>query len=260
MPGFDPISAGIGTALQLPGIINSFIQSKKQKKAANKIVVNDPTFQESEYEKQNLANYQNAYNTGMLPGQALQQQQIIDTAAGTSANVGRNATSSAQRLALSGSIQGQQDQSMRQLGAQFGQQKMGLLGGLSQGLGRMTDQQQQVFMDKLRKAQEAQAAKNALMQASMTNKQQGFNSIANIGALAASGAMGDIGNMFGGGGGGALPPRVGNTAMSLAGGSAPVAGMGGIGMGNRPNTSGFNFNQSANPGLYNWFNPQFIRR
>src|SRR4030095_4260871 len=113
MPGFDPISAGVGAALQLPSIINSFVTAGKQKKAAKKIVVNDPTYQESEFERQNLANYQNAYNTGMLPGQAYQQQQILDSAAGTTANVGRNATSAAQRLALSGAIQGQQDQSSR---------------------------------------------------------------------------------------------------------------------------------------------------
>jgi hypothetical protein len=69
----DPITAGIGAALQIPGIVNSFVTAKKQRKAANKIVVNIQPLSNL-ITKQNLANYQNAYNTGMLPGQAVQQQ------------------------------------------------------------------------------------------------------------------------------------------------------------------------------------------
>jgi hypothetical protein len=264
------VPLAIAAASAIPKVIKNIKTAKDAKKAAKAIQVNDPTYTTDEYGKyaqQNLANYQNAYNTGMLPGDALKQQQIIDSAAGTRQNVGRNATSAAQRLALSGSIQGQQDQSMRQLGADTSQQKMGLLGGLSGALQGMTEQDKMVFMDRLRKAQEAQGAKNKLMQTAYDSSMNTFDTIQNFGSMAASGMFGDIGGGLGGlfqGKAAKEQNRLMGIDMQRQGGvppivsDRPIVGMGGVGVGNRPNTGGFNFgNFNAYPQTTNWFNQQY---
>jgi hypothetical protein len=249
---FDPVSAGVGLAMQVPALWNQFKVAKQQKKEGEKYFVpEDVNATVSPYEQQNLQEMRNAYNTGMMPGQAIAMQGLQNQADTMRRNASMNTTSASARMKMGGLIQGQESQSYLNLMGQFGQQKTGMLSGLSNALGRMTGEENKVFADKRYVHERENAAKQALLQSAMQNKQMGFNTISNIGAMIGTGAFGDMGDMMKGKPKGLPSDIVDRNPVETAqgnwtrptfwnGGQQPFTGVQ-PGMGNRPNTSGFNF-------------------
>lgn len=184
----------IGALAQLPSILGGLFAGAKQKKLAKKIQLMDPTYKESPYAKDQLAYAQNAMNARMR-GATQAEQNILTGQANQFANLQRNATDSSQLLALAAGVGGNTNQSLINLGMAEGDNALQRQGMYNQALQVMTNEGDKVYNDKLRKYQEAVAAKNQLMQSGMVNQQNAFNQIGNFGALAAGG-------LFGGGMGG----------------------------------------------------------
>jgi hypothetical protein len=194
--------------------INSIFAGGKMKRASKKIDLKgkEVTYEESKYAKEQLANARNDVNARMT-GAAQAERNIYQNQANTLASMGRNATDSSQMLALAGGVQGQTNESFNNLGVAEGQNQQVQKQNLNSALQNMTQEQQKVYMDKLRKYQEAYNAKMGLMQAGITNQQAGLNTIgstidnAAYQALSiATGGMG--GGLMGGMGGGQQSPQM----------------------------------------------------
>lgn len=181
----------LGLAAGLISPIVGAITGAGQRRAARKIKVNDPTYQVSPFAQQQYQLAQQGFNARMA-GAGQMEQNIFTNQANTMGSVNRNATDASQALALAGSVQGGTNDAFANLGLQEMQNRQMQQGNLNQALGIMTNEEDKVFGDKLRKAQEAQAAKNALMQAGMTNQGNALNSISNMGIMGAMGMFGDV--------------------------------------------------------------------
>jgi hypothetical protein len=191
----------IGALAQVPRILGGLFAGGKQRRNARLIKGLDPTYKVSQYAKDQLGVAQNAYQ-GRMAGAATAEQNILTSQANQFANVNRNATDSTQALAIAAGIGGQTGKSLVDLGTAEATNKARLQGLYAQALQNMTEEERRVFEDKLRKYQEAMAAKQDLMRSGMTNQQNVFNEIGSMGALYASGMFGDMGSVGGGSGGG----------------------------------------------------------
>lgn len=174
-----------------------------QKKKAKKINPKDVTYEESPYAKEQLASARASLNARM-PGAAQAERSIYQNQANTLADMGRNATDASQLLALAGGVQGQTNDAFGRLGVSEAQNQQVQRQNLNNALGVMTQEGDKVYSDKLRKYQEAVNAKNALMNAGMTNISNGMNNyvegINQMGAQLLSFATGGMGGGMGGGG------------------------------------------------------------
>lgn len=179
----------IGLLAQLPSILGGIFGGAKQKRLAKMIHAMDPTYQVSQYAKDQLSTAQNAYN-GRMAGATNAEQNIFTNEANQFANIDRNATDSSQALALAGGIGGQTGDALNQLGVAEGQNKQSMLGNLNAAFQNMSNEEKMVYQDKLRKYNDAIKAKEDLMRSGMTNQQNAFNQIGSIGSLYASGLFG----------------------------------------------------------------------
>lgn len=214
----------IGLLSQLPSIFGGLFGGGKQKRLARKIKLMDPTYKVSEYAKDQLSTAQNAYN-GRMAGATNAEQNILTNQSNQFANIDRNASDSSQALALAAGIGGQTNESLNQLGVAEGENKQGMLSNLNAAMQNMTQEERLVYEDKLRKYQEALAAKEGLNRSGMVNQQNAFNQVGNIGALFASGLFGNNNSTSGSSGGGS-----GNSVWT---GPTPQQGAAGGGYGRR---------------------------
>ncbi len=138
---------------------------------------------------------QNLYN-GRMAGAGQAQANIFRNQAGALANMQRGATSSADLLAMAGATQGQADSSFQNLAAQEAQDKQQRFGEVQQAGMNVQNAQGNLQNYYGGQAQQAQQSANQLMNASMTNKANAWNQIANTGMTAAMGGFGDLGGPF----------------------------------------------------------------
>lgn len=211
--------------------LSGLITSGKQKRLARKIKLNDPTYEESKYAKNNLALAQQLYNARMA-GAAQQEQNILSGQSNAISAVQRNASSGTDALAAAAGIQGQTNQSFADLGLAEAQDKLQRYALVNQANQQMVAEGDKVYGDKLRKYQEALQAKNALQGAALQNF---HNSIAGFGnALAMYGNSEDGGNFFNrqqqtnGLTGSMFIPTPGTPLGNVSQGTSPAAAFGNI--------------------------------
>lgn len=160
------------------GAINSLFQGGKQKRMAKKINPVNATYTESEPIKDLYAEGQNLYQ-GRMAGATQAEQNILGNQANVLSNVGRNATSGSQALAVAAGVQGQTNQAFNDLAlqeAQNKQQRFGIYSNVSQ---LMSQEGDKVFQDKLRKYYDDLNYKRALEGASMQNKAKAWGGLDN---------------------------------------------------------------------------------
>lgn len=121
-----------------------------QNKRANRI---NPKWQEyitSPYAQQKLGLAQQLFNARM-PGATAQERNIYGTQGNTLNAINRNATNSAQALALAGDAQGQTNQAFNQLAIDEAGNKMNMLNNLNQGYSGMIEEGDKVHQNKMQK-------------------------------------------------------------------------------------------------------------
>jgi hypothetical protein len=160
-------------------LVSGLITAGKQKKLANAIHPNDPTYQTSDYAKNNLALASQLYNSRMA-GANQQEQNIYGTQANTISAIDRNSGSGADALAAVAGTQGNTNQSFANLGMQEAQDKMNRYALVNQANQGMINEGDKVYNDQLRKYTEAVDAKNALQGAALQNS---HNAIAGFGNM-----------------------------------------------------------------------------
>lgn len=205
------VMAGIGLA----GAVWKGIQAAKQNSLANGINPNDPTYEISPYAKANLGMAQSLYN-GRMAGATDLERNIQANQATTLGSVNRNATNSAQALALAGAAQGQTNAALSGLQVNEAQNKYALAGQVANANRDLTTEQGKVYQDQLRKYEQDVQAKSALRQAAANNLSGLFGDLT-------SGAM--LASSMGGLGGGAGNMGFGNINTANIAGSMPLAGM-----------------------------------
>lgn len=214
---FDAISS----VFQLGGAIYKGIQGIRQNKMAKKIRPQQTTYETSPYAQANLGLAQQLYG-GRMPGATAQEQNIMAGQANALSGINRNATSSAQALALAAGVQGGTNQAFANLGQQEAQSKFQTAGMLNQANQGMIGEGNKIYNDQLRKYQEDVAAKAALRNAGMNNISGAFADMA--------GAAQSLGGAFGGQNqsGGSQPgysPYTNIPGMAPMGNSQPNTGM-----------------------------------
>lgn len=203
------VMAGIGLA----GAVWKGIQAAKQNSLANGINPNDPTYEVSQYAKNNLGLAQSMYN-GRMAGATDAERNIQANQATTLGSINRNATSSSQALALAGAAQGQTNQALSGLQSAEAQNKYNLAGQVANANRDLVNENDKVYQDQLRKYQQDVQAKSALRQAAANNLSGLFGDLTSGAMLASSmGGIGGVGNM-----------GFGNINNANVAGSMPLAG------------------------------------
>lgn len=179
-------------------LVSGLVNSAKQKKMAKAIHPNDPTYQTSDYAKNNLALASQLYNSRMA-GASQQEQNIYGTQANTISAIQRNSGSGADALAAVAGTQGNTNQSFANLGLQEAHDKMNRYALVNQANQGMINEGDKVYNDQLRKYQEATAAKNALQGAALQNSHNALSGFGNM--LGALGESGSLNGLFKGNGG-----------------------------------------------------------
>lgn len=193
--------------------INSLFTAGKQKRMAKKINPVNTTYEQNPAIENLYAEGKNMYQ-GRMAGANQAEQNIMGNQANTIANVGRNATSGSQALAIAAGVQGQTNQSFNDLALQEAQNKQNRFGIYSNVSQLMAQEGDKVYQDKLRKYYDDLNYKRGLEGASMQNKAAFFSGIddtINTGAQIAMMAAGapPIPKAGGGGGGAPMPGQQG---------------------------------------------------
>jgi hypothetical protein len=170
----------IGAGLAGANAIGKFIGGIKQKKEAKKINPIWHQYQTNPYAKAQLGMAQNMFN-GRMAGASQQEQNIVSNKANTISNIGRNATDSAQALALATGAQGQADKAFSNLGMMEAQNKYQMLGNLNQAYGQMVSEGDKVYQSQLMKYQMDSQRKDALNNAGAQNK---YGAVSDLSSMA----------------------------------------------------------------------------
>ncbi len=142
------IGAGISGLSSIGKLIFGISQNKK----ANKI---NPQWQEyttSPFAQRRLGLAQQLFNSRM-PGASALERNIFANQGNTLNSINRNATNSAQALALAGSAQGQTNAAFDQLGIREAQNKLAMLGNMNEGYEGMVREGDKTHQNKLLKYQ-----------------------------------------------------------------------------------------------------------
>lgn len=159
----DPLSIA-GGVLSLGKAAFGLFQNAK----ANDINPVYTPYQVSQYAKDQLGTAQQMFN-GRMAGASSEERNINAAQSDTQASVDRNATSSAQALAMATAGQGQADAGFNNLQVKEEQNKYGMLSNLNNAYATMTREGDKVYQDKLNKYQMDVAAKNGLRSSAMNN-------------------------------------------------------------------------------------------
>ena len=190
------IMAGIG----LVGAIGKMIGRGKANRDMNKLLKQDPTYQQNPLAKQRLGLAQALLNARM-PGAASAERNIYQTQANQVNRLQNNATDSSQLLALGAAAQGQSNQSFQDLATQEAQDYQRRYGNLVNAQEGVIQEGDKVYQDQVRRFQDlsqVRAAQNA-------NRQNNWGDVSNLGFAGMNfGLQGGFDKLFGGGGGGGL--------------------------------------------------------
>jgi len=183
----------IGLGLGLIGGIGKLFGRGRANRELDKVLAQDPTYQENPLAKERLGLAQTIFNARM-PGAASIERNIYSNQANQLANINRVATDSSQALALAANTQAQTNDAFNNLGiqeAQDYQRRYGNLIGAQEGVIREGDK---VYADKVRRfgdLAQIRGAQNA-------NRQNNWGDIANLGfGLADFGLAGGMDSILG---------------------------------------------------------------
>lgn len=150
------------------GLATKLISSASQKKAAKNIRPEYVPYEESPYAKEQFGVLKNAYNAPM-PGMEQAQQNILGSQANFNNQVGRNATDSAQALALGGLSTGVSNNAFSNLAVDNARYKNDMLSNLMQGYEAMIGEGDKVYQSRMDKYMSDVQAKMALRNAAAQN-------------------------------------------------------------------------------------------
>lgn len=167
------------------GMINSLIQSGRQRREARKIKPVNATYTENPYIENLYSQGANMYN-GRMAGATQAEQAIQTNAANANAQVQRNAGDASTALAAAAGLQGQTDQSLINLATQEAQDKQNRFGIYSNVSRLMAEEGNKVFQDKLRNYYDDLNYKRSLQGAAMQNQANAWNGLDNAIGTAAS--------------------------------------------------------------------------
>jgi len=165
------IAAGIGGAVKM-------FKGAKQNRLANKVVIPDADYNTSPY-AQKILGEANRLKNSRMPGMDEAGDNILETGATTSGNIGRNATSGAQALAMLTASQGITNNSFDDLNRTQNEYSKQMLDNWNNANQGMITEGDKVFADQVRKQKMRIDEKNALRSAATANSGGGMNDIIN---------------------------------------------------------------------------------
>jgi len=168
---------GVGAAIGAVGAIGKGIFGANQISEANKINPIYDYYQTSPYAKMQLGMAQQLYN-GRMFGAADLEKNIMANNANFNYNVGRNATSGSQAIALSALGEEQTNKELNNLAITEKQNQYSLLNNLNAAYNVMNNESYKVYQDRLNKYMIDTNQKNQLKNAGYQNL---FGAIGDIG-------------------------------------------------------------------------------
>ncbi len=174
------VAAAIGSAALTGAAINAHQKNKlrkQQQKKADAIHPVDATYEESPEIRQQLALFQQLINS-RAPGAAAEQNNIFTANSNALQNVNDTATSGAQAISLNSGVQGETNKALAGQETEAERYNREMLGGLAGATGAVADQEQKVYLDKVRKFDTDIAAKAALESAAIQNRMSMYNDFA----------------------------------------------------------------------------------
>lgn len=174
----------------IQGIVNAF-GAHSANKSLNNVLKYQPEYKANPLSAQYLNFSKNLYN-GRMAGAPQLERNIFANNANYNAQVGRNASSGAQALALAAAGQGQTDASLNNLALEEQQNKMGLLSNLNHAYGQQIQEGDKVYQDQVRRFGDYAAIRGAQQK----NRSNAVNGIFNGLESDVNQAIG----LFGGGG------------------------------------------------------------
>lgn len=215
--------------------------AKNQQEAADKLNPIDPTYQVSPYAQEQLNNARNAMNARM-PGAAQLENNVFRNQANTMMSLSRAATPQ-QQIAAAGALQGGTDNALSNLAMQESQYRNAMMGNLNSALQIMTDENDKVYGDQLRKFNRDFDLKQGLLNSAERNRAGVSESIGNgVGAIANTVLQ------FAGLGNQAVPNNAANQNIPN------TQGVNGLTDSQRLQ-GGYAQQYGFNPGASNWFMP-----
>lgn len=185
--------AAVGGALAGLGQLGRFGLGLKQNKLANKINPQYNPYKANPLAAQNLAQTQLMFG-GRMAGAANAERNIAASGASQIGNINRNATDSAQALALASGVQGATNQAFTDLQAREQQQKVGMLDNLNRAYAMSIQEGDKEYQDMMRKYQLELEAKTALRNAGLGNMYGAINDTSSLLTLAGMGGFNTKGN------------------------------------------------------------------
>lgn len=169
--------------------ISQMFLARKQRREANKINPIREFYKTSQHALDNKSLAQSAYN-GRMAGAGAMEQGINTAQANMIASANRNATSSADALAVAAASQGVANDSFGKLATMEAQNKEQQLAGVMRANDALTQEGEKVYNDKLLYYNDLDAKKQSLLQAATANRQSGWQGIGNALMMAGSTASG----------------------------------------------------------------------
>lgn len=194
------------------GMINSFIQARKQKKAAKKINPVNATYETNPEISDLYAEGKNLYQ-GRMAGAGAAEQNLLTNQANTLNTVQKNATSGSQALAVAAGVAGQTDQAVNDLAVKEAQDKQRRFGVYSNVSQLMAQEGDKVFQDKLRRYYDDLNQKRSLEGAAMQNQANAWGGLDNT-LMAGASLIAPGGLLAGKGGGGTAGNNIPRPQMS----------------------------------------------
>lgn len=140
----------------------------------NQVNVPDVKYTISPY-AQNILATAKQLNNSRMPGATNAEQNIQTNFANVSGGIGRNATSSAQALAMLTGAQANTDQALANLGQQEAGFKLSAIQNLNLANNAMTAEHDKVYQDAVRRQNNAMQEQSALRQSGMINLSNSFS-------------------------------------------------------------------------------------
>lgn len=215
----DPLSIiGIAGGL-IPAIGGLFTGGKQRRLAKEAAARSQQMFNQAlGYGNQNLDLAKQGYSearlmaNGRMAGAGSQEQNIYGNQANTLANVGRNATSGSDALAMAGAVQGQTDNAFNSLAQNEAQNRLLQQQNVNAARAGVQQAQNQLGDIYMHQSDLAAGAAQGLGQAAQQNTYGALNSLGNTAVMAGMGAFGNFS-----GGGNPFAPTQGRTT-GIAGG------------------------------------------
>lgn len=180
------------------GVAGAF-RAHKANKELDRLLGQDPTYQQNPLAGQQLGLAQQLYN-GRMAGAASLERNIYQNQANTINSFNKNATDSSQALALAAQAQNQSNNAFGNLQLQEAQNKQAMLSNLNNAYATMINEGDKSYNDRVRRFGDL-AQIRAMQQNNKTNALNGiFNGLnSEVGDFLGMGGMSGIKGLFGGG-------------------------------------------------------------